>query len=116
MFRTAVNAIFFNQKPSNYSSSLASTSTPSGICGAPIPLADPDDEERIGPDNFKNDEIMFPEPDETGDAPVSSSPKSPWTSLSAAGKAGPPLEPPLKLPLDAPKPPALKPANFEEIA
>lgn len=97
-------------------SSVSSTET-----GTKVPTFAPDDEDdKIGPDNFKNDEIRFPEPAEAIDAPPSSlssacSSEKLSSSADGTGTAPPPLEPPL----NPPKPPAelpLSAPNFDVIA
>lgn len=88
------------------------------------PLAPADDDDRIGPESFKNDEMIFPEPAEATGAPVSSSFKSALTSssLSGEGTGAPPLNPPKppdEPPLKLPNPPAelpLRAPNFDVIA
>lgn len=93
-------------------SSLSSIAT----CGPPF--ADADDDDKIGPDNFKNDPKILPEPPAaTG---TGSSSKLAWSSSesesslgNAPGAAAPPkpLEPP-KPPVEAP----LKAPNLLVIA
>ena len=94
-------------------SSLSSTGT------SWPPLALDDDDDRIGPESFKNDEIMFPEPPEATGTGLSS--KSAWSSVESSlsgdgiGTLPPPLDPPLK----PPNPPAelpLSAPNFEVMA
>lgn len=92
----------------HFYSSLSST----GI-GAP-PLADADDDDRIGPDNFNMDVKAPPEP--PADTPTLSSPPdmSAFTSSSTLAPA-PPLKPP-ELPPKVPLNPPLSAPNFVLIA
>lgn len=82
------------------------------------PLALDDDDERIGPDNFKNDEIIFPEPAATGSG-ASSLKSDEWSSDESSSGCGIGAVPPLEPPLNPPKPPAelpLSAPNFDVIA
>lgn len=88
----------------------------SSIVTAGPALAPPDDDDRIGPDSFNNEDRMFPEPADAIGAPASF--KSAFSSESLrSSDAG--AVPPLKPPLKPPKPPAelpLSAPNFDVIA
>lgn len=88
----------------------SSESSNESVCDCP-PLADEDDDDRIGPDNFKNDDKMPPEPAlETLLLP--SAFESSAFSVSPSSPTATPALPP-KLPLDAP---LLNDVNFFVIA
>lgn len=98
------------------SSSPTGTGTPTPT---PMPLALPDDDDNSGPDNFKNDVTMFPDPPDAIGTPASFKSAVSVESLSSSVITGrPPLLPP-NPPLKPPKPPAdvlLNAPNFDVMA
>lgn len=80
-----------------------------GITGPAFAPAD--DDERIGPDSFNTDEMIFPEPAEAIGT-VSSFKSDEWSSdESSSGCGTGTAPPPLKPPLNPPNPPAELPLN-----
>lgn len=99
-----------------YSSSSSPTGT--GTTPTPIPLALPDDDDKSGPDNFKNDVTIFPDPPDAIGTPASFKSAVSLESLSSSLTTGMPLLPP-NPPLKPPKPPAdvlLNAPNFDVMA
>lgn len=114
-----LNVVYFLmvlQRVYSSSSSPTGTGTPTPT---PIPLALPDDDDKSGPDNFKNDVTMFPDPPDAIGTPASFKSAVSFESLSSSVITGtPPLLPP-NPPLKPPKPPAdvlLNAPNFDVMA
>lgn len=102
-----------------YSSSSSSAGNGTGTpTPTPILFALPDDDDKIGPDNFKNDVTIFPDPADAIGTPASFKSAVSLESLSSSDTTGTPLLPP-NPPLKPPKPPAdvpLNAPNFDVIA
>lgn len=74
-------------------------------------MPDADDDDKIGPDNCRNDDRMLPEPDDGAAANEPVSFESSSRSSPPDGAGAPPDRPPLELPLEPPDKPLRPPAD-----